>query len=261
MNPESLTATLALVRDTFREAFARRIFWGFFVCATLFLLSLAFGFHMEVNAGGAVFHGFQGPLAVAIYYIGTALAVFVSASLIAVMFEPGRIELLLSKPVSRTHLLLGRYLGNVLVVAANVLYLVAGSWVIFGIKTGLWGAGFLLSAFCTIFVFAVLLAVIVLVCVQTDSAVVATMVTFGIVLAASVLSQRFNIERMLGAESSRQLVELLYYILPKTSEIGGIVWKLSVQEPVDSWMPVWSSGLFGAAALTLALRRFEKRSF
>jgi len=25
-------ATIALIKDTFREAFARRIFWGFFGC-------------------------------------------------------------------------------------------------------------------------------------------------------------------------------------------------------------------------------------
>ena len=75
------------------------------------------------------------------YFAGMALAVFASAGLVAAVFEPGRIELLLSKPVSRTHLLLGRYLGNVLVVAANMVYLVLGSWIIFGMKTDVWGVG------------------------------------------------------------------------------------------------------------------------
>jgi len=261
MNSASLIATLALVRDTFREAFARRIFWGFFVCSSLFLFALAFIFRIDFSAGPPMVHSFQGTLAVAIYYVGTALSVFASASLVSVMFEPGRIELLLSKPVSRTHLLLGRYLGNLAVVAANVSYLTGGAWLIFGLKTGVWGGGFLLSALCMIFVFAVLLAVIVLAAVVLDSAVVATMITFGILFAAAILAQRFSIERLLSSESSRQLVELLYYVLPKTSDISGIVWKLSVQEPVESWMPVWSSGLFGAAVLAAGIRHFQKRSF
>ena len=34
--------TLALVRDTFREAFARKIFWGFFGCATALILFFIF---------------------------------------------------------------------------------------------------------------------------------------------------------------------------------------------------------------------------
>src|SRR5207302_2249403 len=103
----------------------------------------------------------QSVIAMVLYFAGMALAVFASAGLVSAVFEPGRIELLLSKPVSRVHLLMGRYVGNVLVVAANILYLVLGSWIIFGVKTGVWGAGFLLSSLCTIFIFSVLLAVIV----------------------------------------------------------------------------------------------------
>ena len=34
----TLTPTLALIRDTFREAFARRIFWGFAGCCTVLLM-------------------------------------------------------------------------------------------------------------------------------------------------------------------------------------------------------------------------------
>src|SRR5665213_1966984 len=104
----------------------------------------------------------QSVIAMALYFFGIALSVFASAGLVAALFEPGRIELLLSKPVSRTRLLLGRYVGNLVVVAANIVYLTVGSWLIFGIKTGLWGAGYLLSSVFTIFVFAVLLAVICL---------------------------------------------------------------------------------------------------
>jgi ABC-type transport system involved in multi-copper enzyme maturation permease subunit len=133
----------------------------------------------------------QSVIATVLYSVGMLLAVFASAGLVSAMFEPGRIELLLSKPVSRVHLLLGRYAGNVLVVSANILYLVAGSWIVFGIKTGVWGAGFLLSSLCTVFVFSVLLAVIVLVGALWDSAAVAIMVTFAIMIVTTFLGQIF----------------------------------------------------------------------
>jgi hypothetical protein len=42
---------IALVKDTFREAFARRIFWGFFGCCTALLLFLMFILHVDVVAG------------------------------------------------------------------------------------------------------------------------------------------------------------------------------------------------------------------
>ena len=73
------------------------------------------------------------------------------------------------------------FAGNVLVVSANILYLVIGSWIIFGVKTGVWGAGFLFSSLCTIFIFSVLLAVIVLIGVLLDSSAVAIMVTFALI--------------------------------------------------------------------------------
>jgi len=279
MNAASLTVTLALIRDTFREAFARRIFWGFFACSSALLLFLLFILRIDVAEGtvatmsifgnsngrtlevSQLVHRFQGGIAMVLYFAGMALAVFASAGLVSAVFEPGRIELLLSKPVSRTHLLLGRYVGNLLVVAANVIYLVVGSWIIFGIKTGVWGAGFLLSSLCTIFVFAVLLAVIVLVGVLLDSAAVATMVTFAIMIITPILAQRFTIERLLSSEWSRQVVRGMYYVLPKTADISLIIWRLILQEPVESWMPLWSTALFGAVVLGIGLWRFEKRSF
>ncbi len=156
-------------------------------------------------------------IAMILYFAGMALAVFASAGLVAAVFEPGRIELLLSKPVSRTHLLLGRYFGNVLVVAANIIYLVAGSWIIFGIKTSVWGAGFLVSSLCTIFIFSVLLAVLVLVGVLWDSSAVAIMVTFAIIIVSLIVAQKATIERLLSSEWSRVVVRVLYYVLPKTS--------------------------------------------
>jgi ABC-type transport system involved in multi-copper enzyme maturation permease subunit len=203
----------------------------------------------------------QSVIAMALYFFGMALSVFASAGLVAAVFEPGRIELLLSKPVSRTRLLLGRYVGNLLVVAANIAYLTVGSWIIFGIKTGMWGAGYLISSVFTIFIFAVLLAVIVLVGVLWESAAVAIMVTFGIMIVTPILAQRDTIERLLSSEWSRDVVRVLYYVLPKTSDISVIIRHLILNEPVDSWMPVWSTALFGAVVLGAGILHFRRRSF
>jgi ABC-type transport system involved in multi-copper enzyme maturation permease subunit len=273
-----MRATGALIRDTFREAFARRIFWGFFGCCTALLLFLMFIMRVDVVQGalatvtifgrtmpGTDVQGLvqrtQGMIAMILYFAGMALSVFASAGLVSAVFEPGRIELLLSKPVSRTHLLLGRYAGNVLVVAANILYLVAASWVIFGVKTGVWGAGFLLSSLCTIFIFCVLLAVLVLVGVLWDSAAVAIMATFAIMIITPILAQKATLERLLSSEWSRDVVRVLYYALPKTSDVSVIIWRLILNQPVESWMPVWSTAIFGLVTLGFGIWRFQRRSF
>ena len=278
MNPYLIIATGALIRDTFREAFARRIFWGFFGCCTALLLFLIFIMRVDVVQGAlatvSIFGNSlpstnvqdlvqqtQSVIAGVLYYAGVALAVFASAGLVSAVFEPGRIELLLSKPVSRAHLLLGRYAGNVLVVSANILYLVGTSWVIFGVKTGLWGAGFLLSSLCTIFIFSVLLAVIVLIGVLLDSSAVAIMVTFAIMIVTPVLAQKATLERLLSAEWSRDILRVLYYVLPKIWEVRGITQNLIMNKPVESWMPIWSTAIFGVVVLAIGIWRFQKRTY
>jgi ABC-type transport system involved in multi-copper enzyme maturation permease subunit len=156
---------------------------------------------------------------------------------------------------------MGRYLGNVLVVAANIVYLVAGSWIIFGLKTQVWGTGFLISSLCTIFIFAVLLTVLVLVGVLWDSSAVAIMATFAIMILTPILAQKNLIERLLSSEWSRNVVRFLYYVLPKTSDVAVIIRHLILNQPVESWMPVWSTALFGVVVLGLGLWRFQRRSF
>src|SRR5262245_37456073 len=172
-----LISTEAIVRDTFREALARKIFWGLFALSSLMILFFLFIMKIDIVEGATatitlfgresgrevdaarVVRQVQAGIATFLYTWGMFLAVFASAGLIPSVLEPGRIELLLSKPVSRTHLLLGRYLGNLLIVAVNATYLVVGIWLILGLKTGIWNPDFLIAIATTVFLFAVLLAV------------------------------------------------------------------------------------------------------
>jgi hypothetical protein len=57
------------------------------------------------------------------------------------------------------------------------------------------------------------------------------------------------------------MVRILYYVLPKTSDIGVIIRRMILNEPIESWMPVWSTALFGAVVLGIGAWRFQKRSF
>ena len=278
MLSNSVLVTLALVRDTFREAFARKIFWGFFGCSTALILFFIFIMRVDVVEGaiatislfgntsrGQDVHRLvrqvHGAIAAFLFTAGMFLAVFASAGLISSVFEPGRIELLLSKPVERFHILIGRYVGNVLVIAVNVFYLVFSIWLIFGIKTGVWTRGFLWSSGLTLFMFAVLLTVVVLIGVLWESAVVATMVTFGLMIMSPILAQQRVLERLLTSEWSRNVVRVLYYSLPKVFDLGRISRALVIGDPVGDWMPVWSSALFGLAVLTTSLYAFAKKNY
>src|SRR6266852_8211265 len=99
-------ATGAIIRDTFREAFARRIFWGFFGCASALLIFLMFIMRIDVVQGAMATVSIfgrtmprmqnvnelvtrtQGVIAMVLYFAGMALSVFASAGLVSAVFEP-----------------------------------------------------------------------------------------------------------------------------------------------------------------------------
>src|SRR5690242_2003356 len=102
-----MNATFALIEDTFREAFARRIFWGFVGCSTALLAFLIFIMRVDVVQGAlatvSIFGNSlpstgianlveqtQSVIAMVLYFAGMALSVFASAGLVSAMFEPGR---------------------------------------------------------------------------------------------------------------------------------------------------------------------------
>jgi ABC-type transport system involved in multi-copper enzyme maturation permease subunit len=278
MANRTVIQTTALVIDTFREASARKIIWGFFGCSTALILFFLLIVKVDVVQGTLATMSIFGKtgqaqdvvkmvraahagISVLLYVFGMLLAVLASAGLIPTIFEPGRIELLLSKPVARYHILLGRYLGNLLVIAANIFYPVLAVWIIFGIKTGIWTASFMWSSLLTVFIFAVYLSVVLLVGVLWESAVVATMVTFGLAIISLIVFNRSTIERLLSSEWSRDVVRVLYYILPKVADIGNIMMKIVQDKPIESWMPVWSTALFGIACLGAGLYTFEKKNY
>jgi ABC-2 type transport system permease protein len=274
-----MTTTIALVSDTFREAFARKIFWGLFLLSTLMILFFLFIMKIDIVEGAVAtlsLFGRQsgrqidvdrlvkdvyGGIATFLYTWGMALAVFASSGLIPSVLEPGRIELILSKPVSRVHVLLGRFAGNVAVVALNTAYLVLGVWIILGVKTGIWGTQFLWSILTTVFIFAVLLAVVVLIGVLFESAALATMVTVGLMIISPILAQTAMMTRLLSSETARAIWRTIYQVLPKVYDIGRLTLDLVRSQPVQGLAPVYSSAMFGAAVLAAAVYFFSRRDF
>ena len=272
-------ATLALLADTFREALARKIFWGLFGLSALLIAFFLFVMKIDVVAGATatvslfgrnagpvadvhrLIQGVYGFVAVFLYTWGMFLAVFASAGLIPSLLEPGRIELLLSKPVSRIRILLGRYVGNLLVVGANTIFLVLGVWTIFGWKTGLWPVSFLIAIPTTVFIFSVLLAVVALVGVLWESTALAVMVPVALMIVSPILAQEKIARKLLSSEWSRNLWKALYLSTPRVFDVGFSTLATIRDRSFGSLEPLWTSAAFGLVMLTTALIVFARRDF
>lgn len=128
-------------------------------------------------------------------------------------------------------------------------------------KTHIWSPSFLISIATTIFIFAVLLAVVVLVGVLFDSAALATMVTVALMIMSPILAQTTLMMRLLSSEWSREIWRTLYYSLPKVYDMGKMTLDAIQSRTFSGFMPIWTSALFGAAMLAAALRIFSRRDF
>jgi ABC-type transport system involved in multi-copper enzyme maturation permease subunit len=268
----------ALISDTFQEARARWLFGGLFGLSTLLIAIFLFVLKIDLVQGAISIMGVESTtksldirrfvsasysvISIFLYVWGTLLAIFASSGLIPSVLEAGRISLLLSKPITRPMLLLGRYVGNVLVVAANHLYLIVSIWVIIGLKTEIWEKRFLLAVPTSLFIFAILLCVVVLVGIVTESAALSVMVSVALMFISTVLAQKEFMLRVLNPGWSRELWMALYWIVPKVYDLANVMKRMIVfDQQANWWTPVWTSAAFGTVVLSSAIYAFRKRDF
>ncbi len=269
----------ALILDTLQEARARWLFWGLFALSTFLIALFLFLLNVDIVAGARASMQLDGPAAndyqvhkfivmafswvsIGLYVWGTLLAIFASGGLVPVLLEPGRIALLLSKPLSRTTLLVGRFLGNVLIITLNNTYLILAVWLILGSRTGVWSPRFLIAIPISVFMFAVLLTVVTLVGVVFESAALSVMFAVALMLVSSLLAQRDLSIRLLTSEWSRNLWLAMYWFLPKVYDLSAAMKQIILYDRDADWLtPVWTSAAFGLAALSGAVSIFRRKDY
>ncbi len=284
-----MRAFAASVQEVFREAAARWVLIAYFALSSLFILIFAAGVNLDVvngalagvrlfgqsvDVGGQTVDvdklvlGFESGFSAFLYLVGTFLALFATAHLVPRLQEKGTIDLYLSRPVGRVTLLLSRYAGGLLLAAANLLYLIGSMWLIVVWKTHVFHPRFLLSGLVILFAVATLLAFAFLIGVVTSSTGVSLMATYALFFLSAILVARERIAAAVSTETAANVIKGLYWILPKTAEIGQATVALVAGREAPErlanvhYFPVYgSTALFGAAALTLSAWIFSRKDF
>ena len=272
---------------TVRELWAKKVVLGLFLVSSLVLLVVAFALNLDVVEGsleGIRLFGqdaspeAEGPdtqpqlsltrVVVAVesvvagvtYWIGILLALFASSSLFSDLQAPGRVELLLSKPVSRAQVIAGHVIGVWIVIAVLTLYLMGGTWLIMSIKSNVWNPRFLLSIGIVVGMFAVMYSAVMLMGVWTQSTALALIVAYGLIFVSMVLAGANEIASLLGP-IGKPVFWGLYHTLPNFTEVTGIVTSLAKNQTVASWYPLGSSFLFGGVVYGITGYLFVRRDF
>lgn len=163
--------------------------------------------------------------------IGLAIAIVVTASIIPETFEPGSLNLLLSKPVSRAGLYIAKFVGGCVFIAICATYLFAGIWLWLGLALGVWENAILLSILLYIIVFGIYFSVSAFVGLVFRSTILAIMVTllfwsacFLVGTSYGFLDTRLQNTRIVKlAQSEKSIVALdrmsqLTYWQPRTKQ-------------------------------------------
>lgn len=190
------------------------------------------------------------------------VGIFMAAPLLTSYLEKGWAEMQFAKGLPRWQFFISRYAGTVILFGAS-LFCVAGLPALyFHFRTGVPVKNFLLGLFFLILVFAALAALMSLVGVQQALPAVPTLTGFLTMLVAAVLAQRENtIYRIIESQWPKTILDWVYRMLPKTSELSRAAsgyWRTGA---VESWWPVWSTALFLAGCLGLAIWRLNRKSF
>jgi ABC-type transport system involved in multi-copper enzyme maturation permease subunit len=263
---------------TVREAMARKVFIFFLgISALTILLSAAFfgvvGDNSFIN--GAVTTGNTSVLKDVVSSLElmilsplSALCIMISifscASFVPNMLEKGNIDLLLSKPISRLQLILGKYFGGLLVVLMNITFLIVGIWIVVSVKFSYWNFNFLSLILVITFTFAVLYALIVWFGIMTRSATPGMMVAYliYIILSPLLFIVKDKGEMFIHNEFVYKLVKNIYYIFPKTTELmNNISNNLATGRGILDYQPVYSSFLFLCLMLFLSVFMFNKKDY
>lgn len=270
---------LAIIQLTFRESLAKKTFMAFFGISSLAIILFLMAINLDiVNGADASMSVFgqdvdsmfnieelvaiiQSGIAVTLFGLGVFLSLFATSSLVPRYLERGNIDLLISKPISRSQLLAGRFLGAVGIVAFNIYYLIIGTWIIISLKSGVWNWGYLLSGLMIIITFAILFALMTCMGVLIRSGPFSLMITYLVIFISPFLIARDQIYALLSSPVYGYLLDGLYHFLPKFSELGQITEALVRGISVDSWFPLWTSLGFGITMFAISTFIFSRKNF
>ena len=284
-----MKAFVASIQEVFREAAARWTLVAYFSLSTIFILIFAAAVNLDIVngalAGMKLFGqtvdlpdrqikidelvlGFESTFSGVLYFVGLFLALFATAHLVPRLQEKGTIDLYLSRPIGRVRLLVARYTGGLLLAAANVTYMIGAIWLIVAWKTKVFHPRFLLSGAVILFTIAVLMAFAFLVGVVTSSTAVSLMGTYAVFFLAALLALHTQIAAAVSTELAARFVEGMYWILPKTAELGKATVAIVAGEDAPAKLALTrpfavyaSTALFGVASLGLASWLFSRKDF
>jgi ABC-type transport system involved in multi-copper enzyme maturation permease subunit len=229
-----------MTRDCIVELFDRKVMWLYALITLVMVATIIIVGHTRVyedpdslrGMGSLTFKEFRSEVLVMIFewfvYVLVVLTVLITAGKVPVMLVPGRVEFFLSKPISRTSLYLNKLLGMLSTYGVS-LFIWLSITTFGGIAFGSTSMAFVTAA---VFWFAQL-----------------------------ALRGREVVKQVVDSAALDTVLDVLYYIVPKTGELSDLTAEVALGKPATSWLPLYSSLVFAFVLVVAAAVVFKRKNY
>jgi hypothetical protein len=195
-------------------------------------------------------------------YLWMLLTILAACPLLVATFDKGWLELVFSKGVARSPIMLGRFLSGAtlyfLLAIIATMPLAIRLWWVTEVPT--WQV--VLAVLIETLSFASILAVSALASLLQRGVALPVITGLGVWYLSPLLAARVeNYYPYVQSEAIRRLIDWLYYILPKNAELDRLATTFIQFSSVSVSWPLWTTVLFTICILALAMGLLERKSF
>lgn len=252
-----MRAVRAIAVNTFREAIRDRILYLFVGFAVVMVFSTKLFGMLTVGDETKIVKDIG---LAAMQFFSMLIAVMMSMLLISREVDSRTVFNIISKPVARWQFILGKYLGLLAVVAANLLFITVVLLVMVLVYTTQFDLMLVFGAAMTMLEMAVLAAFATLFAVVTRP-ILGSLMTLAVFVVGHTSEDLWMLTRQLPGELTRAVIAVVYYLTPNLQRFNfrtEIVHGLPIA-PAAIGLAVVYALAFTVVALVLASLRFRNK--
>ena len=267
-----MRVTAAIAINVFRESVRDKVFYNLVLFA---LLMTASSFLIGQLTAGQDVKIIKDLGLAATSMFGLFIAVFIGIGLVSKEVERRSIYSLIAKPVTRAQLVLGKYCGLTLTLAANMVVMAAALYAVLAYMT--WGAAAdvraawdapaldpaLLKALALIFAELMLVTALALFFSTFSSPMLSAALTFGLYIVGHFSGDLRNFQQVVDSRAAAALARGLYWVLPNLAQFdvkSDVVHGVHVSAGYLAMTAAYAA-LYIAMLLAIASLIFSRRDF
>ena len=278
-----MKAVVGIAGYVLREAAARKFILAFLLGVTGLLVTIALSLRIEVVDGALAASRLFGHLvskdiravdvalrpvfmtaASLVFYGGILFGIVACSDFAPSLLSPGRIEHLLALPLRRWHILAGTFLGVMTLAVLGAVYGSVGLVLIFGVKTGYWTMGPIISALLACVSFAAVYSVMLTTSTLVRSPALCAALGSITLALGIVAGYRAKMAPFVEAGLMRSLFKGGTLLMPRLSSLASASMDLAASQPMEVHsLPMLLVGVFvfSLGVLSLGFWWFEGRDY